>query len=119
MPGGTRVLLLPERRRFAGQAISREFARCARRFRQHTGEGGESAQLQRHFRCEPAGWPLAALCRQAAFGDAGGGRWLLADPVHLQMEMRHLLTSLRTKRRRSNYKIDSRTRINFSISPSN
>ena len=88
MPGGTRVLLLPERRRFAGQAISREFARCARRFRQHTGEAGERAQLQRHFRCEPAGWPLAALCRQAEFGDAGGRRWLLADPVHLQMEMR-------------------------------
>lgn len=88
MPAGTRVLLLPERRRFAGQALSSAFTRNARRFRQESGEAGESAQLQRYFHCMPAGWPLAALCRQAAQGDAADGQWLLADPVHLQMEMR-------------------------------
>lgn len=88
MPTGARVLLLPERRRFAGQGFSPAFARIARRFHQTAGTAGESAQLQRHFRCEPDGWPLAALCRQAGPGDAGDGQWLLADPVHLQMEMR-------------------------------
>lgn len=88
MPAGTHVLLLPERRRFAGQPVSPAFLRRARRFRQASAAVGESAQLQRHFRSEPAGWPLAALCRQAGQGDAADGQWLLADPVHLQMEMR-------------------------------
>ena len=88
MPAGTRVLLLPERRRFAGQDFSPAFARSARRFLQAAGTPGESAQLQRHFRCAPAGWPMAALCRQTARGDAAQAQWLLADPVHLQMEMR-------------------------------
>ena len=88
MPTGIRVLLLPERRRFAGQSLSSGFMRSARRFRQASGTAGESAQLQRHFQCTPAGWPMAALCRQAGQRDAGEGRWLLADPVHLQMEMR-------------------------------
>lgn len=88
MPTGTRVLLLPERRRFAGQALSSAFMRNARRFRQASAAIGESAQLQRHFSCEPDGWPLAALCRQVAQSDADDGQWLLADPVHLQMEMR-------------------------------
>lgn len=88
MPAGTHLLLLPERRRFAGQRLSSAFARSARRFRQSTGAAGESAQLQRHFHCEPDGWPIAALCRQAGQGGAGHVQWLFADPVHLQMEMR-------------------------------
>lgn len=88
MPTGARVLLLPERRRFAGQGFSPAFAHIACRFHQTAGTAGESAQLQRHFRCEPDGWPLAALCRQTGQGDAGDGQWLLADPVHLQIEMR-------------------------------
>ncbi|MFM6987541.1 MAG: phosphoglycerate mutase [Arenimonas sp.] len=88
MPAGARVLLLPERRRFAGQDFSPAFMHIARRFRQHAGASGESAQLQRHFRCEPDGWPMAALCRQAGQADAGQAQWLFADPAHLQMEMR-------------------------------
>ena len=88
MPAGTRILLLPERRRFAGQRLSYAFACSARRFRQSSGATGETAQLQRHFRCEPEGWPIAALCRQARQGGAGHAQWLFADPVHLQMEMR-------------------------------
>lgn len=88
MPAGARVLLLPERRHFAGQDFSPAFARSARRFLQAAGTSGESAQLQRHFRCEPDGWPMAALCRQAGQADAGQAQWLFADPAHLQMEMR-------------------------------
>ena len=49
---------------------------------------GETAQLQRHFKCVPDPWAMAALCRQAEFGDASDGLWLRADPIHLQVEMR-------------------------------
>lgn len=82
------VLLLPERRRFAGQDLSPSFRVNARRFKAAALDAGETAQLQRHFQCVPASWPLAALSRQASAGDAEGGQWLFADPIHLQMEMR-------------------------------
>jgi hypothetical protein len=82
------VLLLPEKRRFAGQDFSPSFRAKARRFKQETRIAGETAQLQRHFQCLPASWPMAALSRQASAGDAEGGQWLFADPIHLQMEMR-------------------------------
>lgn len=82
------VLLLPENRRFAGQDFSPAFGAKARRFKQDMRIAGETAQLQRHFQCLPASWPMAALCRQADSGDAGNSRWLFADPIHLQMEMR-------------------------------
>jgi hypothetical protein len=82
------VLLLPEKRRFADQDFSASFLAKARRFRQEARIAGETAQLQRHFRCVPASWPMAALSRQADSNDAGNSLWLLVEPIHLQMEMR-------------------------------
>lgn len=82
------VLLLPEKRRFAGQDFSPTFRAKARRFTQEARIAGETEQLQRHFQCIPASWPMAALSRQAGSGDAGNSQWLFADPIHLQMEMR-------------------------------
>ena len=82
------VLLLPERRRFAGQDFSPSFRAKSRRFSSEAHDAGETAQLQRHFQCVPASWPMAALSRQAGAGDADGCQWLFADPIHLQMEMR-------------------------------
>lgn len=82
------VLLLPERRRFSGQDFSPSFLSKSRRFNTEQAIAGESTQLQRHFQCIPASWPMAALNRQASAGDAENGQWLFADPIHLQMEMR-------------------------------
>lgn len=86
---GTRILLLPEKRRFAGQLPSAQFVRFGRRFSTEEFEPGETAQLKRHFHCRPeTDWPVAALCRQNERGDAGAAYWLRADPVYLQVEMR-------------------------------
>ena len=38
------------------------------------------------FTVVPAGWPVAALTRQADAGDAGGHAWLRADPAHFRVE---------------------------------
>jgi hypothetical protein len=81
------VLLLPERRRFAGQDFSPSFHSKASRFKPAVLVAGETMQLQRHFQCVPSSWPIAALSRQANAGDAEGCQWLFADPIHLQMEM--------------------------------
>ena len=83
-----RVLLLPERRYFTGQGFSPVVYGQVRRFSHEQGIAGETAQLQRHFQCMPASWPMAALCRQQAAGDATDSCWLFADAIHLQMEMR-------------------------------
>lgn len=86
---GTCVFLLPEKRCFAGQTPSHRFSGYARRFMKDARDAGESRQLQRHFRCFPQScWPIAALCRQYAIGDAGTSIWLRADPIYLQAEMR-------------------------------
>ena len=86
---GTRILLLPEKRRFAGQHPGSPFMRYGRRFSTEALEPGETHQLQRYFQCPPeSGWPLAASCRQAESGDAGSDFWLRADPIYLQIEMR-------------------------------
>lgn len=76
------TFLLPERRRFAGQAPSPALA-CAlgRADRPFDAEPGERAQLLRCFSVDPVGWPLAAISREAAAGDAGASQWLRADPV--------------------------------------
>ena len=87
-PARTHVLLLPERRMFRGQAFSPVFARCARRFVSSQSVPGESAQLQRHFRCAGAGWPMAAICRQHEYADAQAWQWLRVEPLYLQVEMR-------------------------------
>ena len=86
---GTSVILLPEKRCFAGQKPSTQFTRYGRRFGIELCDPGECRQLQRHFRCHPASaWPVAALCRQYEAGDAGIAYWLRADPIYLQAEMR-------------------------------
>lgn len=86
---GTSVILLPEKRCFAGQQPSAQFIHYGRRFGIELSDPGESRQLQRHFRCQPETvWPVAALCRQHESGDAGIAYWLRADPVYLQAEMR-------------------------------
>ena len=82
------LLLLPERRRFAGQDFSSAFKKLSRKMRvSHNLASGEIAQLKRHFRITPDTWPLAALCRATEFGDASSFQWLRADPVYLQAEM--------------------------------
>lgn len=85
---GIQVLLLPERRRFAGQWPSKACAVKLRRMSESSATPGETAQLQRHFQCLPAPWAMAAICRQAEYGDAADRLWLRADPIHLQVEMR-------------------------------
>jgi hypothetical protein len=86
---GTRILLLPEKRRFVGQQPSAPFVRLGRRFNMEVHEPGDTRQLQRYFRCPlQADLPMAALCRQSEIGDAGSEFWLRADPVFLQVEMR-------------------------------
>ncbi len=90
MPLKTRplVILLPEKRRFAGQAFSSAFKKLSKKMQVKNPLAiGEIAQLKRHFHLTPDGWPLAALCREAEFGDAADFQWLRADPVYLQAEM--------------------------------
>lgn len=82
------VLLLPERRRFAGQAISKEVAtRLGRADVLPLQSAGERVQLLRHFDLLPRGWPMAAITRQSDQGDATGRGWLRADPVFIRPEM--------------------------------
>lgn len=81
-------VLLPERRRFAGQGFSSVFKKLSNKMRvANLAQPGEIAQLKRYFRITPDTWPLAALCRQEEFADAADFQWLRADPVYLQAEM--------------------------------
>jgi len=81
-------VLLPERRRFAGQPVGVEAGRfLARADRPADGEAGERAQLLRHFDLLPRGWPMAAITRQRDAGDAGLHSWLRADPCHVRPDM--------------------------------
>lgn len=82
------VLLLPERRRFAGQAISKDVATLLGRSDALPPQSsGERAQLLRHFDLLPRGWPMAAIIRQSDKGDAAGHGWLRADPVFIRPEL--------------------------------
>ena len=82
------VLLLPERRRFAGQAISKDVATVLGRSDAVPPQSsGERAQLLRHFDLLPCGWPMAAITRQSDQGDAARQGWLRADPVFIRPEM--------------------------------
>lgn len=79
------TLLLPERRRFAGQALGEVNARrLARADRLDAGQAGEREQLLRHFQLLPRGWPMAAITRQFDAGDAAVHAWLRADPVFIR-----------------------------------
>ena len=81
-------VLLPERRRFAGQPVAGEAGRfLARADRLADGETGERAQLLRHFDLLPRGWPMAAITRQRDAGDAVLHQWLRADPCHVRPDM--------------------------------
>ncbi len=81
-------VLLPERRRFAGQPMGAETGRLlARADRLADGEPGERAQLLRHFDLLPRGWPMAAITRQRDAGDAVLHQWLRADPCHVRPDM--------------------------------
>lgn len=87
-PSSRLVLLLPERRRFAGQAISKDVAgHLGRADALPLQSPGERAQLVRHFDLLPRGWPMAAITRQGDKGDAAGRGWLRADPVFIRPEM--------------------------------
>lgn len=82
------TLLLPERRRFAGQPVGVEVGKAlARADRLVDGEPGERAQLLRHFDLLPRGWPMAAITREMDAGDAVLHRWLRADPAHVRPDM--------------------------------
>lgn len=80
--------LLPSRARLPSLTADADVARLlARADRLPAGEAGERAQLQRHFRVSPTGWPLAALTRQLDARDAGDALWLRADPAHVRADM--------------------------------
>ncbi|MBN6151087.1 phosphoglycerate mutase [Xanthomonas sp. AmX2] len=81
------TLLLPERARLAGPALSGEVARALGRAQRDTLAAGSQAQLRRHFALPPASWPVAALTRQFDSGDAGDAVWLRADPAYVVPDM--------------------------------
>src|SRR6478752_8520468 len=79
------TLLLPERRRFAGQPLGEAMAkRLGKADRLDAGTAGEREQLPRHFQLLPRGWPMAAITRQHEAGDAAVHAWLRADPVFIR-----------------------------------
>lgn len=82
------TLLLPERRRFAGQLLAQDVgAALARADRLPDCEPGERAQLLRHFQLLPRGWPMAAITRALDADDAPLHQWLRADPAHVRPDM--------------------------------
>lgn len=82
------TLLLPERRRYAGQPLSPAVARAlARADALPDAEPGERAQLLRHFDLLPRGWPMAAITRSLDADDAHLHSWLRADPAHVRPDM--------------------------------
>src|SRR5688500_18542003 len=82
------TLLLPPRRRFAGQALrARVASALARADRPADGEPGGKAQLLRHVDLLPRGWPLAAITRALDADDAHLHAWLRADPTHVRPDM--------------------------------
>jgi hypothetical protein len=82
------AVLLPERRRFAGQPLGPAFGKAlARADALADAEPGERAQLLRHFDLLPRGWPMAAITRQRDAGDAALHQWLRADPAHVRPDM--------------------------------
>lgn len=84
----TATLLLPERKRLSGQALTEHVA-CAlgRSHRTVPAEAGERAQLLRHFELLPRGWPVAALTRSLDSDDAGLSAWLRADPAYVRPDI--------------------------------
>ncbi len=88
MSAPRQALLLPERRRFAGQPLCRPVARALGRADRLPDAGpGERAQLERWFDLLPRGWPMAAITRQRDAGDAVLHSWLRADPAYVRPDM--------------------------------
>lgn len=81
-------LLLPSRERLRGGAEPDALRRLlGRADMPAAGEPGGRAQVLRHCRILPKGWPMAALTRQLDCGDAEGNTWLRADPVHVRADL--------------------------------
>lgn len=80
------AILLPAQRRLHGDPQA-DLARLLSAAERSDHAEGEQAQLARWFHVTPAGWPSAAIQRQAEAGDAAGSRWMRADPVFLRAEM--------------------------------
>ncbi|MCD7097121.1 phosphoglycerate mutase [Stenotrophomonas sp. MMGLT7] len=81
------TLLLPARKRLAGQRLSPAVAKALGRAERGSTEAGERAQLLRHFQLLPRHWPVAALTRQLDAGDAAGSAWVRADPACVVPDM--------------------------------
>ena len=77
---GRATFLLPARLRLPGRGCGVHRDGAGRGDRTD-GEGGERAQLLRHFELLPRGWPVAALTRAFDASDAMTGAWLRADPA--------------------------------------
>ena len=68
MPAAPRAcLLLPDRARFAGEALPHGLARMLGRADTDEGAGG----VESLFDILPRGWPVAAVTREVDCGDAG------------------------------------------------
>ena len=83
------TLLLPPTQRFAGVALPAALARALGRADRSTHEGGEQAQLSRHFRLLPDRWSQAALTRivDTDEADARLNAWLRADPAYIRPDI--------------------------------
>ncbi len=77
-------LLLPSAARFGGQRLHEPVARVLGRADAHALAGSQQARC---FEVLPAGWPAAAVGREADRGDAGSHAWLRADPVHVRPDL--------------------------------
>lgn len=81
------TLLLPAPARLIGQGLPADVARALGRADHGKLEAGEAAQLYRHFRLIPAGWPVAALTRDLDANDAAAATWLRADPAFISPDI--------------------------------
>lgn len=81
------TLLLPATARLGGPLPAEVATMLGRADRIDSVATGERSQLLRHFRLRPAGWPIAAITRQADVGDADSAGWLRADPAWVRAEM--------------------------------
>lgn len=86
-PTASATLLLPSRMRFGGQALTPEVAGPLGRADREARDGGERAQLQRHFDLLPRAWPIAALTRAFDSEDVAGATWLRADPAYVRPDI--------------------------------
>lgn len=77
------TLLLPARRRFAGEALPPALAKALGRADAMQGVAGPASL----FDVLPRGWPAAAVTRQKDRGDASGSAWVRADPAFVRPDI--------------------------------